>query len=112
MTNLVKLIKIDDKRSKTVAGKFAQCWLTRYPWPQHCVHDPGTEFTGPEFQMLLQNCCIRDVCTTAKNPQSNAVCERMHQTIGNILRTKIWRHIAKHLGTDCQYKTYVQHIWG
>jgi hypothetical protein len=22
-----------------------------------------------------------------KNPQSNAVCERMHQTVGNVLRT-------------------------
>jgi hypothetical protein len=98
-----------------------------YLWPQCWVHDPGTEFTGPEFQMLLQNCHIRDVCTTAKNPQSNAVCERMHQTIGNILRTKymgtycqiygdilpnIWGHIAKHMGKHCQYKIYVQHIWG
>jgi hypothetical protein len=52
-----------------------------YLWPQRCVDDPGTEFTGPELQTLLQNCHIRDVCTTAKNPQSNAVCERMHQTV-------------------------------
>jgi hypothetical protein len=36
---------------------------------------------------LLQSCHIRDVCTTAKNPQSNAVCKRMHQMVGNILRT-------------------------
>jgi hypothetical protein len=79
VTNLVKLIRIDDKRSQTVAKKFVQCWLACYPRPQHCVHDPGTEFTGPEFQMLLQSCHIRDVCTTAKNPQSNAVCERMNQ---------------------------------
>ncbi len=77
VTNLVKLVRIDDKRSQTVARKFAQCWLTRYPWPQHCVHDPGTEFTGPEFQRLLQNYHIRDICTTAKNPQSNAACKRM-----------------------------------
>jgi transposase InsO family protein len=87
VTNLVELIRIDDKRSKTVARKFAQCWLTHYPWPQRCVYDPGTKFTGPEFQALLQNCHIRDVCTTAKNPQSNAVGERMHQTMGNVLRT-------------------------
>ncbi len=67
VTNLVKLIRIDDKRSKPVARKFAQCWLTPYPWPQRCVQDHGTEFTGPEFQTLLQNCHIRDVCTSAKN---------------------------------------------
>jgi hypothetical protein len=80
VTNLVKLIRIDNKRSKTVARKFTQCWLTCYPWPQRCVHDPGIEFTGPEFQMMLQNCHIRDVCITAKNPQSNAVCERTYRT--------------------------------
>jgi hypothetical protein len=67
VTNLIKLIRVDDKESKTVARKFAQYWLTRYPWPRHCVHDPGTEFAGLEFQTLLQNCHIRDVCTTAKN---------------------------------------------
>ncbi len=39
--------------------------------------------------MLLQNCHIRDVCTTAKNQQSIAVCERMHQTVGNVLRKLI-----------------------
>jgi hypothetical protein len=27
------------------------------------------------------------VCTAAKNPQSNVVCKRMHQMVGNILRT-------------------------
>jgi hypothetical protein len=26
------------------------------------------------------------MCTTAKNPQSNSVCERMHQTVENSLR--------------------------
>jgi hypothetical protein len=64
-----------------------QCWQTHYLWPQHCIHNPGGEFIGQDFQIFLQNCHIRDVCTTAKNPQSNAVCERMHQTVGNVLRT-------------------------
>ncbi len=32
-------------------------------------------------------CHIRDVCTTAKNPQSNAVCERMHQKVGKFFIT-------------------------
>ncbi len=122
VTNLVELIRINDKRSKTEARKFVQCWLMPYPWPQGCIHDPGTEFTGPEFQTLLQNCHIRDVCITAKNPQSNVVLERMNQIIGNILRRycqingdtlpNTWGHIAKHMGTHCQHKIFVQHIWG
>jgi hypothetical protein len=54
--------------------------LSRHPWPQRCVHDPGTEFVGPEFQTLIESCHIKDVCTSVKNPQANAVCERIHQT--------------------------------
>jgi hypothetical protein len=53
-----------------------------------------------------QKCHIRDVCTVANNPQFNAICKRIHQTIGNILRKNIWGHIAKHMGTHCQYKIY------
>ena len=87
VTNLVELIRVHEKNSETIARKYAQCWLSHYPWPQRCVHDPGGEFTGPEFQTLLENCHIKDVCTSTKNPQSNAVCERMHQTVGNVLRT-------------------------
>jgi hypothetical protein len=32
---------------------------------------------------------IKDVCSTSKNPLSNAICERMHQTITNVLRTLV-----------------------
>jgi hypothetical protein len=87
VTNLVELVGIEKKNSDHIMQKFAQCWLTCYPWPQCCIHDPGGEFTGQEFQTPLQNCRIRDLCTAAKNPQSNAVCKRMHQMVGNVLRT-------------------------
>jgi hypothetical protein len=103
VTNLVELIRIDDKRLKTVARKYAQCWLTCHPWPQRCVHDPSTEFTEPEFQTLLQNCHIRDVCTTAKNQKSNAVCERMHQTVGNVLRTLLHGNPPQNIANAAQY---------
>jgi hypothetical protein len=47
----------------------------------------GGENVGIEFQTILQDFHIRDVCTSAKNPQSNASCKRMHQTVENVLRT-------------------------
>ena len=28
--------------------------------------------------------------TTSKNPQANVICERMHQTVGNLLRTLLY----------------------
>ena len=87
VSNLVELVRIDDKTSAHIAKKFAQVWLTRYPWPARCIHDNGGEFIGPEFQLLLEGCRIKDVPTTSKNPQANSICERMHQTVGNVLRT-------------------------
>jgi hypothetical protein len=87
VTNSVELVRIERKDSEHVMQTFAQCWLIVYPWPQCCIHDPGGEFTEEEFQTLLQNCHIRDVCTTAKKPQSNAACKGLQQTVGNVPRT-------------------------
>jgi hypothetical protein len=35
---------------------------------------------------------IKDSPTTIKNPQVNAICERVHQTIANILRAHLHVH--------------------
>jgi len=74
ITNLVELVKIDEKNSDKIARKYAQCWLAQYPWPQRCVHDPGGEFTGIQFQSLLEKCHITDACTSKKtrNPMQYA----------------------------------------
>ena len=87
VTNLTEIVQIDDKTSEHVARKFSQSWMARYPWPKRCIHDNGGEFTGWEFQQLLQKTDVKDVPTTSRNPTANAVCERMHQSVGNILRT-------------------------
>ena len=89
VTNLVELIRIDNKTSQHVTSKFAQSWMARYPWPKRCIHDNGGEFVGWEFQEFLQKCNVKDVPTTSRNPTANSVCERMHQSVGNILRTML-----------------------
>ena len=87
VTNLVEIVRIDRKTAQHIAQKFENSWLSRYPMPRKCVHDNGGEFIGWEFQKLLEQCGIKDCPTTSRNPQGNAVCERMHQTVGNVLRT-------------------------
>lgn len=44
---------------------------------------------GEDFQALLQQRGIRDTLIGVRNPQANAVCERMHQVVGSILRTTL-----------------------
>jgi hypothetical protein len=87
VSNLVELVRMDEKMSAHVGRKYTQVWLARYPWPECCVHNNGGEFVGPEFDFLLQGCKIKDAPTSSKNPQANAICERMHQTVGNIVQT-------------------------
>ena len=86
VTNLVELVRIEDKTAQHVAMQFENTWLSRYPRPLRCIHDQGGEFVGYPFQRLLHRYNIQDRPTTAKNPQANSICERMHQTVGNMLR--------------------------
>jgi transposase InsO family protein len=89
VTNLTEIIQVQEKSSEHIATKFFLSWVTRYPRPQRCVHDNGGEFIGWQFQQLLEDLGITSVPTTSRNPQANAIVERMHQTAGNILRTLV-----------------------
>ncbi len=85
-SNPVKLIHINNKTAKHIHDKFTQSWLCWYPCSVQCLHDKGGEFIGQNFQWLLEIFSIKDVCSISKKSQSNAICERMHQTVNNVLR--------------------------
>ena len=82
-------IIIKRKTSENVARKFNEVWLSRYPRPEVCAHDQGGEFIGPEFQALLHHAGIASAPSTARNPQSNAIVERLHLTMGNRIRAQL-----------------------
>jgi transposase InsO family protein len=88
-TCFMEIVALSDGESATVAAAFDQYWLCRYPRPLKCIIDNGTEFTGIEFQELLQSYGISPIRTTVRNPQANAVLERTHHVIANMLRTSI-----------------------
>ncbi len=90
-TNLAEACIILQKTSDYIANKFENTWIARYPCPLRCIHDNGGEFIGEPFQRMLRRHNIIDVPTTIKNPQSNAICERMHQTISDMLRTRLYQ---------------------
>ena len=98
VTGLAELIRIDDKTSAHVTDKFIESWLSRYPRPFACCHDNGGEFSGWEFQKLMQDFGVRDVPTTSRNPTANGICERMHQTVADVLKTRIQSHPPRTLG--------------
>ena len=88
VSNLCELVR---KCSPTLteAGRlFEASWLCRYPRPLRCIHDGGPEFKFG-FLQVLEKWGIKLVLVTSHNPQSNAICECMHQTVAQILRTYI-----------------------
>eukprot|EP00957_Ditylum_brightwellii_P067286 5106588-Ditylum_brightwellii.AAC.1 len=54
VTNLVEMIRLDNKTSEHVACQFDNVWLARYLQPGKCIHDNGGEFISAAFQQLLQ----------------------------------------------------------
>ena len=86
VTNLAEITRLSNKTSSHVALQFVNSWLARYPRPVYCSHDQGGEFIGWEFQNMLNRYGIRPRPTTSKNPQANSICERIHQSVGNMLR--------------------------
>jgi transposase InsO family protein len=66
----------------------SQSLFSRYPWPTQVTFDRGSEFIGQDFQkMIKEDYGVKAKPITVRNPQANAIVERVHQVIGNIIRT-------------------------
>mmetsp|Transcript_89531 Transcript_89531/g.175229 ORF Transcript_89531/g.175229 Transcript_89531/m.175229 type:complete len:1053 (-) Transcript_89531:4218-7376(-) len=87
VTNLTEIVRIDNESSAHVTLHFENTWLARYPRPVHLIYDQGGAFIGYNFQRMLRRHNIHGHCISSKNPQANSVAERMHQVVGNALRT-------------------------
>jgi hypothetical protein len=87
-TGWFEIAQYDDKRSISIAEIVEQQWFTRYPLPTQIIFDRGSKFMGHEFiKMVTKDYGIKKRPISVRNPQANAVLERVHQTIGNIART-------------------------
>ena len=87
-TGWFEIHQYDDKKSITVANIAEQEWFSRYPWPTQVTFDRGSEFIGKDFQkMIKQDYGVKAKPITVRNPQANAIVERVHQVIGNMIRT-------------------------
>ena len=71
-----------------ISKKFNIHWLSRYPRPNRVIYDNGGKFTGSEFQELLNSFGITGIPNTVKNPQANDFAERVHLTMGDMLRNE------------------------
>ncbi len=86
VTTYCEVVLLNNKTAEHVGWQFETQWLSRYPKPARVVFDQGNEFLGEDFQAVLRRHGIHPAGSTVKNPQSNSVCERLHQSMGNTLR--------------------------
>jgi hypothetical protein len=84
--NLTEIVRLFNRTSAHAATVFTNTWLAWYPKPTSCIYDQGSEFIGWAFQNMLAQYDIQRRPTTVKNPQANAICNHMHQAVGNSLR--------------------------
>jgi hypothetical protein len=86
-TSWFEIMAIENKTALEVANAAETTWFSRYPWPTQIVFDRGTEFMGEFTKMAKRDYGLKTKPITARNPQANAIIERVHQTIGNMFRT-------------------------
>ena len=88
-TGWFEIADVSTKRADVVANVIEQTWLIRYPWPTQVVLDRGREFMAEFSRMVINDYGIKKKPITKRNPQANAIIERVHQTIGHMLRTAL-----------------------
>ena len=86
-TGWFEIAECPDKEANTIANLVEQTWLTRYPWPNILNFDKGKEFMGEFAKMIENDYGIKRKGSSVRNPQSNGIIERVHKTIGNMIRT-------------------------
>jgi hypothetical protein len=75
-----------DKTSDHKARLVNKTWLIRYPQCCYLVNNNGSEFKL-NFEYLCESYGIKHKPTTDKNPQANAILERIHQVLTQMLCT-------------------------
>ena len=85
-TGWFELKDLSNQTAKACEKAFDDTWLSRYPRPQKIGFDNGKEYKAT-FAQMCKNMGIKAKKSLKYNPQSNGIVERVHQVIGDMLRT-------------------------
>jgi len=88
LSRWLEVKSILEKSSANIAELVDTQWFCRCPRPLYYIHDNGTEFTGREFGELLKSYGIKGEQSTLKNPQTNAIIERVYLVLGEMCRAQ------------------------
>ncbi len=86
-TSWFKMRRLKTKKADEVANMIEQTWLTRYSMPEEITFDGGPEFKADFKELVEKEYQLKARPSSVRNPQSNAAIERIHGTIGNMIRS-------------------------
>ena len=84
-TGWFEVEQIESKRADFIVNYLEFAWLTRYPWPTEIVFDRGSEFKAEVERHIHHDYGIKKKLITTRNPQANAMVERIHQVVGQLI---------------------------
>eukprot|EP00957_Ditylum_brightwellii_P110162 8402844-Ditylum_brightwellii.AAC.1 len=87
VTSWCETAEIKTKRADVIANVVETKWLTRHPYPTQVVLNRGKEFMAEFSEMILKVYGVKKRPITGRNPQATSIIERIHQTIGNMIRS-------------------------
>lgn len=88
-TGWIEIIPIKSKTAQHISNLIEQEWLRRYPRPSRFIFDQGGEFDNQYLYLLLRKWHVKPEPTTVKNPRANAIVERVHRIMGDMLRAQL-----------------------
>ena len=77
-TGWIEIRTVPSARADLVANQVELAWLTRYPIPNKVIMDRGNEFLAEFREMIINDYGITVKPITSRNPQANAILERVH----------------------------------
>jgi len=94
-TSWVEIIPIYTKEAPYIRDLILHEWLRRYPRPSRIIFDQGGEFDNTWLYALCRRWNIRPEPITVRNPRANAIVERLHRIMGDMLRCALSRRHIK-----------------
>ena len=91
-TGWPEITAITNKTAQSTMDHFEQEWLRRYPRPSRVIFDEGSEFKNRWLYQLATKWFFKPEPVTVMNPRANAIVERMHRVMGDMLRVQLVTH--------------------
>ena len=78
VTNLVKIVQVESTKTAPTAQAFCNTWLSQCPLPEKVLSDNGPEFSGSEWEFMLNDWSIKHACILSLLELEKQVATRGH----------------------------------